>query len=69
MALLASSATFDGIKQMVKEYFYEPKESDRFNFEPQSNTEWLIFCNNLGKYTNFFIRLNRGRYRFESRIM
>ena len=58
--LLASSATFDGIKSIVEKFYYSEKE-----LLPVSDNEWQIIGKN-GVLNDMRVILKRGRYRFES---
>ena len=58
--LLASSATFDGIKSIVEKFYYSEKE-----LLPVSDNEWQIIGKN-GVLKDMRVILKRGRYRFES---
>ena len=58
--LLASSATFDGIKSIVEKFYYSEKE-----LLPVSDNEWQIIGKN-GVLNDMRVTLKKGRYRFES---
>ena len=58
--LLASSATFDGIKSIVEKFYYSEKE-----LLPVSDNEWQIIGKN-GVLKDMRVILKKGRYRFES---
>ena len=58
--LLASSATFDGIKSIVEKFYYSEKE-----LLPVAPNEWSIIGKN-GVINGMRVILKKGRYRFES---
>ena len=58
--LLASSATFDGIKTVIAKFYYSEKE-----LLPVSPNEWSIIGKN-GVINGMRVILKKGRYRFES---
>ena len=58
--LLASSATFDGIKAIVEQFYHSEKEL--ISVAPD---EWQIIGKN-GVINDMRVILKKGRYRFES---
>ena len=58
--LLASSATFDGIKSVIAKYYYSEKD-----LIPLAPDEWQIIGKN-GVLKDMRVILKKGRYRFES---
>ena len=58
--LLASSATFDGIKTIVEQFYHSKKE-----LISVSDNEWKII-GKMGVLKYARVILKNGRYRFES---
>ena len=58
--LLASSATFDGIKSVIAKFYYGEKD-----LLPVASNEWQIIGKN-GVINDMRVILKKGRYRFES---
>ena len=59
-ALLASSATFDGIKSVIAKFYYSEKD-----LIPLAPDEWKII-GKMGVLKYARVILKKGRYRFES---
>ncbi len=58
--LLATSATEEGIKKLISEYFY----GSTISLTPISDTEFEVH-NKKGKLNNYRVILKGGKYRFE----
>ena len=59
-SLIGSSATFDGIKSVIANFYYGERE-----LIPVSDTEWKII-GKMGVLKYARVILKKGRYRFES---
>jgi hypothetical protein len=59
--LLASTATLESMKKLVKEYFYS---SSIELHEEETGTIWSVY-NSKGVLSNFLVIKQKKRYRFE----